>query len=231
MKLKALSAAFVALVLIQVASAFAFAFSGHYAANGFDCRELMSSGGDDEVMMLAFVALLASAVIRLFRFQAFPRFAEVAVYIALTIACGFFSSLFNGCGNLASTLVVPEPFLLIFVISGVLAIALIISLWRTRNSPALDTDAGVSGDDTNVVLETDAIVSPFGLHPKRRMVVLKHRDGFYSVAEQYYYADTHEGSQTVEGWATLPATGIFATIELAEHEAITALEGLRLAQS
>lgn len=229
---KTLSAAFVILVLIQIAAALAFAFTGHYTDHGFDCRELMSSGNDDEVMMMLFVALLASVSIRLFRFRTSPNAAEVVVYIAIMIVCALFASVTNGCGDPVSTLLAAEPSFLVFVASGISAALTMTLLVRSKAAHNHNESVWYEIDDgTETVLTLDEIEVESSPHPRRRTAVLKRPDGFFTVAEQYYYSSTYDGIVIAEGWATLLATGIFSSIEIAADAARAELEKMRSSQS
>ena len=51
------------------------------------------------------------------------------------------------------------------------------------------------------------------------MVVLERDDGNFTFAEQYHYASEHDGQVIAEGWASLPAEGMYATVEDAEAAA------------
>lgn len=70
-----------------------------------------------------------------------------------------------------------------------------------------------------IVKTLGTIEDPTALHPRRRVVVLRRADGHYTYAEQYHFVSEHEGEVVAEGWATLPATGIYATAAIAEQEA------------
>jgi hypothetical protein len=59
-------------------------------------------------------------------------------------------------------------------------------------------------------------------HPRRRIVVLRREDGCFTVAEQYHYASEYGGEIVAEGWQTLPPNGLYASLELAEAEALAA---------
>jgi hypothetical protein len=53
--------------------------------------------------------------------------------------------------------------------------------------------------------------------------VLQRDDGYFSFAEEYFYTSEHEGKVLAQGWAQLPAEGIFANAETAETEGRSAL--------
>ena len=83
---------------------------------------------------------------------------------------------------------------------------------------AVEEEPGVQ-----VVRELGAVEVPSLLHPRRRIVVLRRRDGLYTFAEQYE-ADSEDGAGTVApAWCTLPAEGIHASADLAEAEGRRAL--------
>ncbi|GES41483.1 hypothetical protein FBZ98_108190 [Rhizobium sp. ERR 922] len=69
-------------------------------------------------------------------------------------------------------------------------------------------------------LEKELHIAEIGaaLHPKRRMVVLRREDGFYTYAEQYHYVSHYEGKIIAEGWVTLPSDGMHTTSKIAEIE-------------
>ncbi|NTG51697.1 hypothetical protein G6M04_30335 [Agrobacterium rhizogenes] len=67
-----------------------------------------------------------------------------------------------------------------------------------------------------IVIELDVAEIGAALHPRRRMVILQREDGFYAFAEQYYYVSQYDGEIIAEGWATLPADGIYANCQMAE---------------
>jgi hypothetical protein len=56
-------------------------------------------------------------------------------------------------------------------------------------------------------------------HKRRRLVVLRRNDGFFSFAEEYHFRSEYEGKVVAEGWARLPPEGVFETIEIAAAEA------------
>lgn len=69
-----------------------------------------------------------------------------------------------------------------------------------------------------IVKELDVAEIGAALHPTRRMVILRREDGLYAYAEQYHYVSQHEGEIISEGWATLPADGIYSNSQIAEIE-------------
>ncbi|WP_175392923.1 hypothetical protein [Leisingera sp. JC1] len=57
------------------------------------------------------------------------------------------------------------------------------------------------------------------VHSERRFAIVRRSDGFFAIADQYYYRSADEdGSVYAEGWASLPANGVFANEALAEQE-------------
>ena len=56
------------------------------------------------------------------------------------------------------------------------------------------------------------------MHSRRRVVVLRRDDGWYSYAEQYHFVSEYEGSVIAEGWHTLSSNGVVASVEIAEAE-------------
>ena len=75
-----------------------------------------------------------------------------------------------------------------------------------------------------IMIELDEVYVPTAQHRRRRMVVVRRDDGHFSYAEQYYYISEWGGEVVAEGWASLPAEGLFATVGDAETEARLALE-------
>jgi hypothetical protein len=74
-----------------------------------------------------------------------------------------------------------------------------------------------------VVRELAEVEIASARHPRRRVVVLLRDDGHFTFAEQYHYTTVYEGEIVAEGWATLPANGIYATAERAEAEGRAAM--------
>jgi hypothetical protein len=58
---------------------------------------------------------------------------------------------------------------------------------------------------------------------QRRIGVLQRDDGHFSFAEEYFYTSECDGKVIAQGWAQLPADGIFASAEIAEAEGRSAL--------
>lgn len=69
-----------------------------------------------------------------------------------------------------------------------------------------------------IVKELEVAEIGAALHPRRRMVILRREDGLYAHAEQYHYVSQYEGEIISEGWATLPADGIYSSSQIAEIE-------------
>ena len=42
------------------------------------------------------------------------------------------------------------------------------------------------------------------LHKRRRLVVLQRNDGFFSIAEEYYFRSEYDGEVVAEGWHDCP---------------------------
>ena len=58
-----------------------------------------------------------------------------------------------------------------------------------------------------------------GRRERRRIVVLRRGDGYYTFAEQYFFISEYEGEIITEGWQTLRPNGIYASAAIAESEA------------
>lgn len=69
-----------------------------------------------------------------------------------------------------------------------------------------------------IVKELDIVEIGAAIHPRRRIVILQRKDGFYAYAEQYYFVSQYEGEIISEGWCMLPADGIYANSQIAEIE-------------
>jgi hypothetical protein len=69
-----------------------------------------------------------------------------------------------------------------------------------------------------VVKELEAVEVAAAIHPRRRIVVLRRDDGYYTFAEQYFFVSEYEGEIIAEGWQTQPPTGIYASAAIAESE-------------
>jgi hypothetical protein len=62
-----------------------------------------------------------------------------------------------------------------------------------------------------------------GKPQQRRVAILQRDDGHFTIAEEYSYKSEYEGKIIAEGWQQLPSEGIFASAEIAETEARSAL--------
>ncbi len=70
-----------------------------------------------------------------------------------------------------------------------------------------------------VVKELETVEVPAERFPRRRVVVLRRDDGCYTFAEQYFFVTEIDGRIVAQGWQTLPASSVCATIEIADLEA------------
>ena len=70
-----------------------------------------------------------------------------------------------------------------------------------------------------IVRELEAVETGSTGHPRRRIVIVQRNDGWFALAEQYYYISRFEGMIVAEGWATLPPDGLFEDVAIAEAEA------------
>jgi hypothetical protein len=88
----------------------------------FKCSELLSSGGDDEVIMLVFSGLVISLIFRTLRFG-----SEVNTMEAVTFFCIIGIGLWivgrgTDCGEFGTTIEDRrEPYLLVFLVSCILS--------------------------------------------------------------------------------------------------------------
>ena len=133
-----LSTIFIMLVGVQIVSAFLFAISsdGFYtisAGNIFKCRELLSSGGDDEVVMLVFVALVFSAILRLVRAGKKSSIGEAFVFFVIFGAGLWIALQGSDCGGFGTTMIERrDPYLLTFSASSLLSAITMINLTLRR---------------------------------------------------------------------------------------------------
>lgn len=81
-------------ILFTVSTALQVFFAGYFSIRGegfraivdghvFKCRELLSSGNDDEVTLMVFVLMLLPAGLRLFRIDSVVSIGEVVLYNCL----------------------------------------------------------------------------------------------------------------------------------------------------
>ena len=75
------------------------------------------------------------------------------------------------------------------------------------------------GANVQVVKELETVAVVSAIHPRRRIVVLRRNDGYFTFAEQYFYVSEYEGEIIAEGWQQLPPHGIHGTAAIAEAEA------------
>lgn len=73
----------------------------------------------------------------------------------------------------------------------------------------------------NVVKELPDVEVSGSLHPRRRVVIIQRNDGNFSLVEQYYYLSEFDGTIISEGWASLTALGIYASVMLAEEAGLS----------
>lgn len=73
-----------------------------------------------------------------------------------------------------------------------------------------------------VVRELAEVDVESAIHPRRRVVILLRGDGHYAFAEQYHYTSEHEGKIVAEGWHTLDPEGVYASVEIAQAEGVSA---------
>lgn len=124
---KKLSLLFIALVGVQVTSAFLFAMlsDGFYVLSEgipFRCGELLSSGGDDEVIMLIFVALALSIIFRMVRVEKGISIFEAITFFFILGAALWISIQSIDCGEFDTTLSKKlDPYLLAFAASSLLS--------------------------------------------------------------------------------------------------------------
>lgn len=124
---KKLSLLFIALVGAQVTSAILFAIlsDGFYVLSEgipFRCGELLSSGGDDEVIMLIFVALALSIIFRMARITKGASIFEAITFFFILGAALWISIQSIDCGEFDTTLSKKlDPYLLAFFASSFLS--------------------------------------------------------------------------------------------------------------
>jgi hypothetical protein len=69
-----------------------------------------------------------------------------------------------------------------------------------------------------VIKELEIVEVASATHPRRRIVVLRCDDGYFTFAEQYFFVSEYEGEVIAEGWQMLPPNGVYASATVAEHE-------------
>lgn len=124
---KSLSLLFIGLVGVQVTSAVLFAMisDGFYVLSEgtpFRCSELLSSGGDDEVIMLIFIALALSIIFRMARIKKGVSIFEAITFFCILGAAFWVSIQSIDCGEIGTTLSKKlDPYLLAFAASSLLS--------------------------------------------------------------------------------------------------------------
>jgi hypothetical protein len=79
------------------------------------------------------------------------------------------------------------------------------------------------------VLDTIEVISALtGKPQQRRVVILQRDDGYFTVAQEYFYTSEYEGKIIAQGWARLGSSqSIFASAEMAEADDRLVLQRLR----
>ena len=130
------SCIFMIIVAAQIAAALGFVFysDGFYSlVNGalFHCRELMSSGSDDEVTMFVFILQFLSIALRMNNIKKTPSYFEVGLYLFFIIIGILIVVISSDCGSLLTTMVLKrDPYLISFSLAGVVAFTLLALLSR-----------------------------------------------------------------------------------------------------
>lgn len=78
--------------------------------------------------------------------------------------------------------------------------------------------------DVEILAELGEFTRASADHPRRRIVVFRRADGNFTFAEQYHYTSIEEGVMIASGWATLPAEGVYSSLELAASDGQAALK-------
>ncbi|MGE7367588.1 hypothetical protein ACQKKX_00750 [Neorhizobium sp. NPDC001467] len=133
------SLVFCLLTVTAVASASGFsAYSGFFAGSTetpFQCGELLSSGGDDEVAMLFSFMIGPSVLWRLFRWNRSISDAEVLAFFALNIGALALTLMSLDCGDFFLTaFVVGDRYLQAFCIFSAAAAGVLIAQKVTGSS-------------------------------------------------------------------------------------------------
>lgn len=135
---RSLSLIFIVLLGIQIISATFFAMfsDGFYTMSSgslFKCSELLSSGGDDEVIMLVFAGLVISVLFRILKLGSDVSTIEAFIFFCI-IGIGLWSVL-NGadCGEFGTTIIGKrDPYLLAFSVSSILSALVMVYLVLRR---------------------------------------------------------------------------------------------------
>ena len=113
------SYAFMFFTVLQIFTAINFAFFSQgffsYESGGlFQCSELLSTGSDDEVMMIVFIALIVPILIRLRHRKDRPTFIEICLYFTIVLV-GLVISVFTvECGTKFDTMFMAYDLNLMF---------------------------------------------------------------------------------------------------------------------
>lgn len=137
MRNNTISVAYLIAIGVQIISAFWFALfsDGLYAMSKgglFHCKELLSSGRDDELMLVVFILMAVPAIVRAFRFNYYVNAVETLIFFIITAVCVWILSTGMDCGEFSTTLIEAQPLsLLVFSISGLsTVIAMLCLLWQ-----------------------------------------------------------------------------------------------------
>lgn len=131
---KSISILFIATVAVQILSAILFSMfsDGFYSLSDgqlFKCEDLVSSGGDDEVIMLVFAGLVFPALFRIFKMKRKASGAEAFIFIGIMGASIWIALQSSDCGEFATTMIGNrDPFLLVFFVSGLLSVLTMVKL-------------------------------------------------------------------------------------------------------
>ncbi|MEC7964694.1 MAG: hypothetical protein VX083_14515 [Pseudomonadota bacterium] len=107
-----------------------------FAARGpdgpFSCQALLSSGGDDDAMVLAFVLFAVPFAMRSFQFRTAPRALEICVFVGvLLIVTGALTLASFDCAEVLYTaFVVPNLMLAVAIMAMPVSGALLLYLKR-----------------------------------------------------------------------------------------------------
>lgn len=135
---RSLSAILVSLLVMQITSAILFAIfsDGFYAMSSgslFKCSELLSSGGDDEVIMLVFTGLVISLLFRTLRFSSSVSFVEAFIFFFI-VGIGLWAVVIGtDCGELGTTIIDKrDPYLLVFSSTSIFSALIIVYLVQSE---------------------------------------------------------------------------------------------------
>ena len=100
--------AYLLAVSILIWSGFYFASSEGFVAAGepplFLCRQLLSSGGDDEIVTVVLALYAIPLAIRVFRYRQKISGFETSIFVLITALCFVFVTMAPECGSWATTL-------------------------------------------------------------------------------------------------------------------------------